>query len=72
MLIINLGTYNNGTSIDSWTEFKVFHSPGYSQNHYSIFTKHLWNVWDYFLTLKCFLNFVDRKTKTEKDKSFTV
>lgn len=72
MFITNLGTCNDGTSMDSWTEYKVLHSPCCSQNHYSIFTKHLWDVWDCFLALKCFLNFVDKKTKLKKGKSFTV
>lgn len=66
MFITNLGTCNDGTSMDSWTEYKVLHSPCCSQNHYSIFSKHLWDVWDCFLALKCFLNFVDKKTKLKK------
>lgn len=64
MLITNLGTYNNGTSMDSgWVQRA---SPSL------MFTGSLLNIYqapmgcrDYCLALKCFLNFVDRKTKSK-------
>lgn len=68
MPIIKLGPCNNGTSMDS--EFKVLHLSWCSQDHCSIFTKLLCDVQDYCLALKCFLNFVDRKTKSKEGKSF--